>query len=397
MKSLGQDGSGLPVELAPDGALTVDGEPIGKLEGFRFVVAPDATVADRKMLLAAGEKALPALLTQRAQWVASDCLGELELSEGAIQWNGHRLAQVELPDDFGKARLVPARELGLLPELERKQFEAALLGWLGSQLEPLAPLRALAAAARDPAAGSEARALLHTVIAGHGSVSREDAGLQHLPKELRPYLRKLGVTFGALDIFVPALLKPAPRRLLHALGIDRRPLDEAMLPVIDEQRRLPAGYRPAGSQAIRVDLAEKILRAAFDARAKAAEAGGKGKPPSQFAIGVSLPISIGLEAANIPRLLGSAGFKRQGARALAEGAFGPPAPDMWSWRPRRPGERNDRYERDASATKRRHGKQGHNKGGSKGKPAGTGAKPRESQHGPARAGGAFDALKELLG
>jgi len=397
MKSLGQDGNGLPVELAPDGALTVDGEPIGKLEGFRFVVAPDATVADRKMLLAAGEKALPALLTQRAQWVASEGLGELELSEGAIQWNGHRLAQVELPDDFGKPRLVPVREVALLPELERKQFEAALLGWLESQLEPLAPLRALAAAARDPAAGSEARALLHTVIAGHGSVSREDAGLQHLPKELRPYLRKLGVTFGALDIFVPVLLKPAPRRLLHALGIDRRPLEDAMLPVIGEQRRLPAGYRPAGSQAIRVDLAEKILRAAFDARAKATGAGGKAKPPSQFAIDLSLPISIGLEAGNIPRLLGSAGFKRQGARALAEGAFGPPAPDMWSWRPRRPGERNDR---DTPAARQRHGKpghKGHGKGGGKGKPAAKGGKPRESQHGPARAGGAFDALKELLG
>ncbi|WP_241255050.1 helicase-related protein [Altererythrobacter sp. BO-6] len=391
MKSLGQDGQALPVELAPDGALTVDGEPIGRLEGFRFAVDPDATVADRKMLLAAGEKALPTILAQRAEWVASQGLGELEIAEGAIAWNGHRIATIELPDDFASARLVLARELGALPEAARKRFEAALQGWLEAQLEPLEPLRKLAAAARDPAAGSEARAVLHTLIDAHGVVSREDAGLQHLPKEMRPYLRKLGVVFGALDIFAHALLKPAPRRLLHALEIDRRPLNAAMLPVIPDTRHLPAGYRRAGSQVIRVDLAEKVLRAAFDARLGAAQPGGKGKPPMRFLIDPALAISIGLEADNIPRLLGSAGFKRFGTRALPEGAFGPPAPDYWGWRPRRVGEAGQ----DHKPNKSRHGKHaGKRKGPHKGKPQNARPAQREA---PKGSGGAFDALKELLG
>ncbi len=38
MKSLGQDASALPVTLEPDGLLTVEGENIGRLEGFRFHV-----------------------------------------------------------------------------------------------------------------------------------------------------------------------------------------------------------------------------------------------------------------------------------------------------------------------------------------------------------------------
>jgi len=395
MKSLGQDGQGLRVELAPDGALTVDGEPIGRLDGFRFVVEPDATVADRKMLLAAGEKALPTILAQRAEWLMSHGAAELELAEGAIMWKGHRLATIEFSDDFSAARLVLVRELGLLPEAIRKRFEGALKSWLDAQLEPLAPLRALAAAARDPAAGSEARALLHTLIDAHGTVSREDAGLQHLPKDMRPYLRKLGVVFGALDIFAHALLKPAPRRLLHALGIDQRPLNEAMLPVIGDERRLPAGYRRAGSQAIRVDLAEKILRAAFDARARAAPAKARGKPPQRFVLDTALAVSIGLEADNIPRLLGSAGFKRFGARALAEGAFGPPAPDLWSWRPHRPGDAPK--DRRPQSGKGRRGSPGAGPAGHKqhkGKP------DRGKPSGPDRptaGGGAFDALKELLG
>ncbi len=393
MKSLGQDGQNLPVELAPDGALTVDGELIGRLDGFRFAVAPDATVADRKMLLAAGERALPTILAQRAQWLASEGLGELALADGAIVWNGHRLAQIELPDDFATARIVFVRELAALPDAARIKFEAALQSWLDKQLEPLEPLRKLAAAARDPEAGSEARALLHSLIDAHGVVSREAAGLQHLPKEMRPYLRKLGVVFGALDIFAHALLKPAPRQLLHALGIDLRPLNAAMLPVIGDEKRLPAGYRRAGSQAIRVDLAEKILRAAFEARAKSGLDQKKGKAPARFRFDTALAISIGLEAANVPRLLGSAGFKRFGPRALPDGAFGPPAPEMWSWRPRRPGDRkggNPKYKRNQTG--------GPAKG--KGRAQGTGAKKAQNktrQPDPPAGGGAFDALKELLG
>ncbi|MBO6642244.1 MAG: helicase [Altererythrobacter sp.] len=391
MKSLGQDGSALPVELGADGALTVDGEPIGRLDGFRFAVDPDATVSDRKMLLAAGEKALPSILAQRAAWLLSEGLSELSIAEGAIMWGEHRLASIELSDDFGTARIVFVRELSALPDAARTSFEAALQNWLDKELEPLEPLRKLAAAAQDPDAGSEARALLHAVIAGHGVVSREDAGLQHLPKEMRPYLRKLGVVFGALDIFAHALLKPAPRRLLHTLGIDKRPLNKAMLPVLKDVKQTPAGYRPAGSQMIRVDLAEKVLRAAFDARAKATPKGDK--PPQRFFFDTALPISIGLEAPNVPRLLGSAGFKRFAAPALAEGAFGPATPDSWSWRPRR-ASGNKPHRRGETGNR---GKQG-NRGDRQRKPhTRSGKHAGKPAHQPAKASGAFDALKDLLG
>ena len=383
MKSLGQDASALPVVLEKDGRVTVEGENIGRLDGFRFSVDPEAGVADRKMLLAAGEKALPGLLTQRADWLLVEALDQLELSDGAINWDGRALATIEMPDDFGTPRLMLAREITMLPDAPRGRLEEGLQTWLSAKLEPLEPLRKLAEAARDPQAGSEARALLHTLIAGHGVVSRENAGLQHLPKELRPYLRKLGVVFGALDIFAHALLKPAPRQLLHALGIDKRALQDAMLPVIVEQKRLPAGYRPAGSQAIRVDLAEKILRAAFDARAKAM--GEDKKPPARFRIDTALPISIGLEEANIARLLGAAGFRQFRAKPLDESAYGPPAPDHWSWRPRRAndGPRNAR---------------GNAKKGKRGKPhRPNDRRGKKPDTGPAKSSGAFDGLADLLG
>lgn len=397
MKSLGQDGSALPVSLETDGAVTVEGERIGRLDGFRFAIDPDTGLGERKMLLAAGEKALPAILAQRADWLLSDGIAELSIRDGAVEWAGQALAKIQIPDDFGTPRLTFAREIGALSEPDRAKLESGLLVWLGRQLEPLAPLRNLAEAARDPAAGSEARGLLITLIDARGSIDRESAGLEHLPKEMRPFLRKLGVTFGTLDVFAAALLKPAPRRLLHALGLDLRPLQEMMLPVLSENGPVPAGYRLAGRQMIRVDLAEKILRAAFEARSKVTSK----ERNTQFRLDLSLAISIGLEEENARRLLGSAGFRLHRARTLAEGAQGPVAPDSWTWRPRRPGEKARRPHKERQGDKQNAKRGDHRKRTkSDARKKDKDQRPRQaakpSDTGPARAGGAFDKLADLL-
>ena len=217
MKSLGQDGEALPVTLEADGRLSVEGETIGKLEGFRFSVDPNAGLADRKMLLSAGEKALPGILAQRAEQLLAAGMDDLSIQEGAIHWQGHELATIVMPADFGAPRLEFAREISALPEVAKGKLEAGLLEWLTAQLEPLAPLRKLAEAANDPEAGSQARALLITLIDARGVIGREHAGLEHLPKEMRPFLRKLGVTFGALAGFFGGRVDALISRMLDIL------------------------------------------------------------------------------------------------------------------------------------------------------------------------------------
>ncbi|MEO0698193.1 MAG: helicase, partial [Pseudomonadota bacterium] len=177
--------------------------------------------------------------------------------------------------------------------------------------------------------------------------------------------------------------------------------------VLADPKRLPAGYRPAGTQAIRVDLAEKILRAAFDARQAANEAAKNSskeipketrRRPPRFRIDLALAVSIGLEADNAARLLGSAGFRLQRARKLAEGAQGPVAPDFWTWRPRRADD-NARPRRGANEKVRSKNGKGP-KGAQKGAKRNQRPQKRPSEKpdtGPARAGGAFDALADLLG
>ncbi|MFL0560991.1 helicase, partial [Sphingomonas sp. 179-I 2A4 NHS] len=80
---------------------------------------------------------------------------------------------------------------------------------------------------------------------------------------------------------------------------------------------LAAGYRPLGAQAVRVDLVERIARAAHDARPK--KGGGRGA----FQPDPALATSMGLDASTVARLMAELGF-----RPLPEG--------RWAWRGRPP-------------------------------------------------------------
>jgi ATP-dependent RNA helicase SUPV3L1/SUV3 len=389
MKTMGKDSALLKVALAEDGAVTVEGEQIGHLEGFRFVVDAKANHEDRKLLLAAAEKHLPQLLAQKASALVASELGELSIAKGKIMRGDQIIALLQPGRSTSHPRLELSRELGQLDKPARDRLEEALGHWLEGQLAPLEPLRKLEDASADPDAGSEVRALLLSLLAGHGVIAREDAGLKHVPAEKRPFLRKLGVFIGTLDVFAPALLKPAPRALLQSTGADRRPLQDNMAAVIEGSRHLPAGYRRAGRQAVRVDMAEKLFRAAHEGRVtqqKAREAKGE-KAPRSFLLDTALGISMGLSDANLRALLRDAGFRPISEKVLAEGAFGPPEPLQWTWRaPRRDDGRPRNEERRKGKGKEPR------KGGSR--KAGKG----ERQQRPDRpaAGNAFAALADLL-
>jgi ATP-dependent RNA helicase SUPV3L1/SUV3 len=103
-------------------------------------------------------------------------------------------------------------------------------------------------------------------------VAEEVKGLE---QPARATLRKYGVRFGAYHIYVPALLKPAPRALatqlwmlmhngpqeklvdlLHLAGSGRTsiPIDREIDPALYRT----AGYRVCGERAVRVDILERL-------------------------------------------------------------------------------------------------------------------------------------------
>jgi ATP-dependent RNA helicase SUPV3L1/SUV3 len=62
---------------------------------------------------------------------------------------------------------------------------------------------------------------------------------------------------------------------------------------------LPFGFRPLGQQAVRIDLVERIARAAHDSR--------KGRAP--FAPDAALATSIGIQPDTLARLMAQLGFR----------------------------------------------------------------------------------------
>ncbi len=359
MRKLGPDAAMLPVRLDGD-AVMVDGESIGELNGFRFIVDGQERHSDRKLLLAAAERHLPALLAVRAREIIARIADrqaphggadELGLSDGAICWRGEELARLTRGRSLMAPHITPAGPVDLLPSDVRSELLVALADWLARQLRPLAPLLRIATASTAPDAGPELRALLIRLTEGGGMVSRVNSGLdrldqrqQGLDARQRDRLRQLGLRIGALDLFHPALVRAGPLRLWRQLalvnGLPPRSVAATMAPVLSrhatqtpviddgEAREIPAGYRRLGAQLLRIDRADDLLREAHACRVAA------GRRP--FMLDSAPVLAIGLTTASYAHLLRLAGFRPIMPRPLAGGAFGPPGPLVWRWQPARP-------------------------------------------------------------
>ena len=333
MKKLGPDAGLLPVSLEGD-EVRVDGEPIGHLAGFRFRIDPQCRLADRKLLLAAAERHLPALRRSRAEALLSSDLAGLAINGTKLDWEGEMIARIEAGRSPLRPRVVLDPALDSLDPALRQRIALALDSWIETALDALAPLHRLDAAAREPAAGPELRALLIRMVESGGLLERAGSGLDRLNPDQRNLLRGLGLRVGALDLFVPAMLRPpaqgAWRTLCAVQGIAAPAPVPRMPPVVTapNQTPVPPGYRRLGKQALRLDVAEKLLRTAHAARVAAR---GKG-----FVIDPALAVPTGLTTASFALLLRTAGFSATPARNLPEGSAGPPQPARWRWRPLQP-------------------------------------------------------------
>lgn len=330
MRKAGADAGFLPVRQSDTGTVLVDDEPIGHLEGFRFRVDPLARAADRKLLLAAAERHVPALLTARAREViaAAEVADGLVLAAGAIAWGSVRIALVEAGRGLLEPRLRLDPALDRLPQATRDAVLAAVRGWFArGPAAQLAPLNRLAEASRAKHSGPDLRALLLRLIDGGGVLPREGSGIERLDAAQREVLRRLGVRCGALDIFVADALRPAVaglwRQLARVKGLI--PLDppEAMPPVV-AGRIAPVGYRRLGREALRVDCADRLIALAHRCRL--------GSRHPRVALDPARARSMGLSTAGYAALLREAGFRVTMPQPLPEGAFGPPAPPLWHWR-----------------------------------------------------------------
>jgi ATP-dependent RNA helicase SUPV3L1/SUV3 len=266
----------LETQIGKTGDVTVEGHVIGRLDGFMF--APDASAAgsEAKALNAAAQKALAGEIEARATKLSQASNDQIVLAnDGTLRWTGEAVGKLTAGDDTLRPRVrIIADDHLTGPAKELVQTRLDL--WLKNHIEKLlAPLFSLTAA--DDITGM-ARGVAFQLVESLGVLERQKVSeeVKGLDQPSRATLRKYGVRFGAYHIYLPVLLKPAPRalatqlwalkneapdakgvtELLHLAGSGRTsiPLDK------DTPKALyrTSGYRIAGERAVRVDILERL-------------------------------------------------------------------------------------------------------------------------------------------
>ncbi len=266
----------LETEIGKSGDVTVEGHVIGRLDGFMF--APDASAAgsEAKALNAAAQKVLAGEIEARATKLSQASNDQIVLAnDGALRWTGDAVGKLIAGDDTlrPRVRIIADDHLtGPAKELVQNRLDL----WLKNHIEKLlAPLFSLTAA--DDITGM-ARGVAFQLVEALGVLERQKVAeeVKGLDQPSRATLRKYGVRFGAYHIYLPILLKPAPRALATQLWAlkheapDAKGVTELLHLAASGRTSIPldketpkplyrtAGYRIAGERAVRVDILERL-------------------------------------------------------------------------------------------------------------------------------------------
>src|SRR5499433_4509024 len=335
----------LETEIGKSGEVTVEGHVIGRLDGFMF--APDASAAgsEAKALNAAAQKVLTGEIEARATKISQASNDQIVLAaDGALRWTGGLVGKLIAGDDTLRPRIrVIADEQLTGPARELVQTRLDL--WLKNDIEKLlAPLFSLTAA--EDVTGM-ARGVAFQLVESLGVLERQKVAeeVKGLDQPARATLRKYGVRFGAYHIYLPALLKPAPRVLATQLwalkhGGSERKGREAIEQLAASGRTSIAadqeianalyriaGYRVCGARAVRVDILERLadlIRPALAWRS----GGGSAKPQGAiegfgFTVTVGMTSLAGCSGEDFASVLRSLGYRME---KRPKPAASPPAP-----------------------------------------------------------------------
>ncbi|UDL94551.1 helicase [Lichenihabitans sp. PAMC28606] len=267
----------LEAEVTPQGDVLVEGQNVGQLHGFRFTADPSAAGEAAKALNTAALKALAGEIDARAERFSASVDESIALAnDGTIRWLGDPIAKLTAGDGLlaPRARLVADEHL-TGPALEMVQRRLDL--WLAQHVKKLlGPVMDL-----EAGEGLEgiARGIAYQAAEALGVLERSRVAeeMKNLDQTARGALRKLGLRFGAYNIYLPLSLKPAPRALAAQLwalkhggtetikGLDDVPyLAASGRTSFPADKDVPkglyraAGFRVCGERAVRVDILERL-------------------------------------------------------------------------------------------------------------------------------------------
>lgn len=274
-------------EVNDKGEVTVEGEFVGKLQGFRFSPDKAASGAEEKVLMAASLKALAPHFHLRADRFYNAPDTEIDFTEqGGLMWGDDAVGKLVVGPEPLKPQVQVFVDDAAGPDVAQKvqrRLQHFIDRKVAALFEPLLNLQ------RDEELNAQARGFAFRMVEGFGLLSRDDVAqeVKDLDQEARGSLRKHGLRFGQFTIFMPLLLKPAPTRLRLVLWSLFKGLQEfpeapppglVTVPAAKHEvagTDIMCGYRAAGDRAIRIDMLERLAdmlrsedsRGGFEAKA----------------------------------------------------------------------------------------------------------------------------------
>lgn len=287
----------LVAEVNDKGEVTVEGEFVGRLEGFRFRQDDSSSPDEARVLRAAAVQALKPEFHLRSDKFYNAPDTELDFTEqGGLMWGDQAIGKLVAGADALRPQVEAFVDEDAGPEIAdkvRRRLQHFIDRKVALHFEPLLNM------SRDETLTGMARGFAFRLVEGLGLLPRDAVAdeVKSLDQEARGQLRKHGVRFGQYTIFQPLLLKPAPTRLrlvLWSLANGLQEFPESPPPglvTIPNLAEVPknhytlAGYRPAGARAIRIDMLERL---ADLLRAKDSRAGFEATPDMLSITGMTL-------------------------------------------------------------------------------------------------------------
>lgn len=286
LRRLGQK-EAMVAEVNDTGKVTIEGEFVGKLDGFRFSQDKGAGAAEAKTIKTAALQALAPQFHLRADRFYNAPDTEIDYTEqGGLMWGTAAVGKLVAGADALKPQVEVFVDDVAGPEVAEKvqrRLQHFIDRKVAALFEPLLNL------GRDEELTGLARGFAFQIVEKMGVLPRASVAddVKALDQDARGALRKHGIRFGQFTIFMPLLLKPAPTRLRLVLwslanGLDIFPESPPPgLVTIPVEKGGTAGadtmsgYRNAGERAIRIDMLERLAdmlrsedsRGGFEAKA----------------------------------------------------------------------------------------------------------------------------------
>ena len=260
----------LLASVSRDGEVKVEGHPVGRLAGFRFI--PDAAGGGEaaKTLLTAANRVLRGEIDTRAKSLAAAADSEFTLDRsGTFLWRGGPVGRLVAGDSAIEPRVeaLPSDFLeGSLREIVRRRLALYWRMLLRQRLGAL--VRARQAELQGPARG-----LVFQLCEALGTLPARAAAAQcvALRRSDRKALARLGIRLGTETVYLEGVLRRQAAEFAAVLWAVKQGAPAPTLPGSVAAPRDPdtpdaayaaMGYRVLGPRVLRVDRLERLAAAA---------------------------------------------------------------------------------------------------------------------------------------